>query len=83
MRNTFILCALLALGSYSFAQQPERFPLGEYQELADPKPHDSDEAWDQLSVPTRLSWGSTDIRYTKHDIPDVKISDRWRGKASL
>ena len=81
MRNTFILCALLALGSYSFAQQPERFPLGEYQELADPKPHDSDEAWDQLSAPTRLSWGSTDIRYTKHDIPDVKISDRWRGKA--
>ena len=77
MKNTFILCAFLALSSFTVAQQSEKYPLGDYTELTDTKPHDSDEIWDKLSAPTQLSWGTTDIRYPKLSIPDVKKSNRW------
>ena len=56
MKNTFILCAFLALSSFTVAQQSEKYPLGDYTELTDTKPHDSDEIWDKLSAPTQLSW---------------------------
>ena len=69
MKNTFILCAFLALSSFTVAQQSEKYPLGDYTELTDTKPHDSDEIWDKLSAPTQLSWGTTDIRYPKLSIP--------------
>ena len=78
MKNTFILCAFLALSSFTVAQQSEKYPLGDYTELTDTKPHDSDEIWDKLSAPTQLSWGTTDIRYPKLSIPDVKKSNRWQ-----
>lgn len=83
MKNVLILGACFALSSFTgvSAQQAERFPLGEYTELTDTKPHDSDETWDKLSAPTYLSWGSTDIRYPKLSIPDVKKTSRWHGKA--
>lgn len=81
MKNTFILCAFLALSSFTVAQQSEKYPLGDYTELTDTKPHDSDEIWDKLSAPTQLSWGTTDIRYPKLSIPDVKKSNRWQTKA--
>ena len=55
MKNTFILCAFLALSSFTVAQQSEKYPLGDYTELTDTKPHDSDEIWDKLSAPTQLS----------------------------
>ena len=42
MKNTFILCAFLALSSFTVAQQSEKYPLGDYTELTDTKPHDSD-----------------------------------------
>ncbi len=58
MKNTFILCAFLALSSFTVAQQSEKYPLGDYTELTDTKPHDSDEIWDKLSAPTQLSWDS-------------------------
>ena len=61
MKNTFILCAFLALSSFTVAQQSEKYPLGDYTELTDTKPHDSDEIWDKLSAPTQLSWGTTDM----------------------
>ena len=47
MKNTFILCAFLALSSFTVAQQSEKYPLGDYTELTDTKPHDSDEIWDK------------------------------------
>ena len=81
MKNTFILCAFLALSSFTVAQQSEKYPLGDYTELTDTKPHDSDEIWDKLSAPTQLSWDTTDIRYPKLSIPDVKKSNRWQTKA--
>ena len=66
---------------FTVAQQSEKYPLGDYTELTDTKPHDSDEIWDKLSAPTQLSWGTTDIRYPKLSIPDVKKSNRWQTKA--
>ena len=69
MKNTFILCAFLALSSFTVAQQSEKYPLGDYTELTDTKPHDSDEIWDKLSAPTQLSWGTTDIRYRNSVFP--------------
>ena len=85
MRNTIILSLLLAVSPLCFAQQAEKYPLGQYEELTDTKPHDSDEVWDQLKVATQLSWGTTDIRYKKLDIPDVQKTTRiqlkaWKGE---
>ena len=81
MKNTFILCAFLALSSAAVAQQAERFPLGEYTELTDTKPHDNAETWEKLSTPTCLSWASTDVRYPKLSIPKVEKNNRWQTKA--
>ena len=81
MKNTLILCALLTLGPVCMAQQTEKYPLGDYQELTDTKPHDSEEVWNKLKTPTQLSWGSIDVRYNKLSIPEVAKTSRWKAKA--
>ena len=81
MRNTLVLWALLLFSPICLAQQTEKYPLGDYEELTDTKPHDSKEIWNQLAIPTQLSWGTTDIRYKKLDIPNVKKSSRIQLKA--
>ena len=63
------------------AEANEKHPLGQYAELPDPKPHDSDAKWDAIASPVMLSWGTTDVRYTKHDVPQVKRTDLWKGAA--
>ena len=65
MKNALILSALLTLGPVCFAQQTEKYPLGNYEELTDTKPHDGAEVWNKMTTPTCLSWGTTDIRYKK------------------
>ena len=81
MRNIFIVCALLACNLFMNAQESEKYPLGDYTELTDTKPHDDAATWDKLGTPTQLSWGSTDVRYPKLSIPDVRKTNRWRTKA--
>lgn len=88
MKKTLIFCALLAVSATAIGQSNDqtssdnsRFPLGDYIELTDTKPHDSNDIWDQQKVPTRLSWGSTDVRYPKRNIPVVTPSNRWQAKA--
>ena len=81
MKNALILSALLTLGPVCFAQQTEKYPLGNYEELTDTKPHDGMEVWNKMTTPTQLSWGTTDIRYKKLNVPDVKKTTRWQGKA--
>ena len=81
MKKTWILSALLTLGPVCWAQQADKFPLGEYEELTDTKPHDDAEVWDRMPAATELSWGTTDIRYKKLDVPEVKKSTRWKTKA--
>ena len=41
MKNALILSALLTLGPVCQAQQTEKYPLGNYEELTDTKPHDA------------------------------------------
>ena len=82
MKSTFFLCVMLALSVFNAnAQENERYPLGDYTELTDTKPHDDAATWDKLPVPTQLSWGSTDIRYPKLSIPEVRKTTLWRTKA--
>lgn len=81
MKNYLFLCALLALSTAGRAQQNDKYPLGDYAERTDTKPHDSDEIWDKQSAPVQLSWGSTDVRYAKLSLPDVKKTARWQTKA--
>ena len=85
MRHTFILCALLAATPLCFAQNAEIYPLGNYQELTDTKPHDSEATWNKLTVATQLSWASIDTRYKKLSIPQIakqtnKQLKAWRGE---
>lgn len=56
-------------------------PLGQYDELTDTKPHDSDSKWTAMKQPTHLSWASTDVRYKKLSIPDVAQQNTWNAKA--
>ena len=81
MRNILMLCVLLVSGHMLTAQQSEKYPLGDYCELTDSKPHDSEAVWNKMTVPTQLSWGSTDIRYPKLSVPKVTKTSRWQTKA--
>ena len=76
-----ILSVLLACGPACFSQQVEKFPLGDYEELTDTKPHDGVEVWNKMTAPVRFCWGTTDVRYKKLDVPDVKQAGTLRLKA--
>lgn len=80
MKKTLFLCALLTLGVTAMGQT-EKFPLGNFTELTDTKPHDNKDIWMKQSAPTQLSWGSTDVRYPKLSVPQVTKTTRWQGKA--
>ncbi len=75
------LSALLACGPACFSQQAEKFPLGDYVELTDTKPHDGDEVWSKMTAPVRFCWGTTDVRYKKLNVPNVKATGTLRLKA--
>lgn len=75
------LSALLACGPACFSQQAEKFPLGDYVELTDTKPHDGEEVWNKMTAPVRFCWGTTDVRYKKLNVPDVKTTGTLRLKA--
>ncbi len=87
MKKIVILSLLIATASSGIAQQTtEKFPLGQYEELKDTKPHDGAEVWNKIQAPTLLSWGTTDIRYKKLDVPNIKKSvssfqmKAWKGE---
>lgn len=64
------------------AQQPEKYPLGEYTELTETKAHDSADAWDKQSASSCLMWGTTDVRYAKKNIPEgSSLKKRWQTMA--
>lgn len=81
MKKMLILSALLACGPACFSQQAEKFPLGDYEELTDTKPHDGVKVWNKMTAPVRFCWGTTDVRYKKLDVPDVKATGTLRLKA--
>lgn len=92
-RLTIISLASLFSMSALFAQQgvtqcgtptgQPKFPLGTYQELPDPA-IPSEKEWAAVTT-TQVSWGTTDTRYAKHQLPSLKnqksISLKgWRGE---
>ena len=81
MKKMLFLSALLACGPACFSQQAEKFPLGDYVELTDTKPHDGEEVWSKMTAPVRFCWGKTDVRYKKLNVPDVKATGTLRLKA--
>lgn len=81
MKKILFLSVLLACGPACFAQQAEKFPLGDYVELTDTKPHDGEEVWSKMTAPVRFCWGTTDVRYKKLNVPDVKATGTLRLKA--
>lgn len=81
MKKILFLSALLACGPACFSQQAEKFPLGDYVELTDTKPHDGEEVWSKMTDPVRFCWGTTDVRYKKLNVPDVKATGTLRLKA--
>ena len=75
----FSLTCLFSMGAI-FAQQgvtqcgvptgQPKFPLLTYQELPDPTAL-SDKEWAAVTS-TQVSWGTTDVRYAKHQLPQLK-----------
>lgn len=84
LSSGLLFCALTASAQRSM--QAEEFPLGQYEELTDTKPHDADAKWAAMKSPVMLSWASTDVRYGKHHVPQLaKLSNActlkaWRGE---
>ena len=81
MKNAVILSVLLMAAPVCFAQQAEQYPLGAYEELTDTKPFDDASVWNRMKKPVELSWGSTDVRYKKLNVPVIKQTRNWQGKA--
>mgnify|MGYP006955437357 FL=1 len=80
-----LLLALLLTGTCVSAQQTERFPLAQFEEWTDTKPHDDAAVWDKMKQTACFSWATTDVRYKKLNVPDVKQQNSirlegWRGE---
>ena len=59
------------------------FPLTAYQELPDPSQPDASK-WSAVKG-TQVTWGTTDMRYAKHEVPAIKLRTQqalkgWRGE---
>lgn len=79
MKQTFLLVALCLSGALCSAQTP--YPLSEYNELTDPRPPVDEGHWSKVPATPPLRWGSTDIRYTKHDVPAISHLPIWKATA--
>lgn len=80
MKKTVAVALLALLAGSLAAQNDGKYPLYEYTELTDTKPHDSDAEWARQVKTPRLEWGSTDIRYPRQDIPSPTAGTRLRLK---
>ena len=76
MKRLFILTLCLLYCNLCFSQAP-----GDYVELTDSKPHDDEVVWNKLSDSPQISWGSTDVRYEKHNIPTLQKTNTWKTKS--
>ena len=76
MKPTFIITLCLLYSSLCFSQTSD-----DYTELTDTKPHDSEAVWNKMPSTPQISWGSTDVRYAKLNVPDVVKSNTIKTKA--
>ena len=79
--NTLLFCAITTIAT----PQTTAAPLGSYNEPNYPLPANYETQWAKVQTPVQLSWGSTDIRYNKYDVPAVKQQHKallkaWRGE---
>ncbi|BEG99261.1 DUF4091 domain-containing protein [Bacteroides sedimenti] len=81
--GTVSLCAQQGITQCGTLTGQKPFPLNEYKELPDPKSPDK-KAWNIVSRPC-VSWGSTDKRYAKGEVPTLKKQTQlklsaWKGE---
>jgi len=77
MRHFLFFIALSLMGSVSgFSQITD-----DYTELTDTKSFDGEQVWSKLPSTPQISWGTTDIRYAKLNVPVLKKTNRWQAKA--
>lgn len=76
MKQTVLLALCLFCSSLCFSQAS-----GEYVELTDTKPHDSETVWNKIPALPQISWGSTDVRYAKLNVPVLSKTTTWKTKA--
>lgn len=77
------IAGMIALSSLSgSAQTQERAGLSsDYEELTDGQPHDGAEVWGRMRQSVAWSWGDTDTRYPKFDLPVREQTALWQTKA--
>lgn len=78
------LFGLMLSASVLTAQEQAKCPLTDFQELTDTKPINNT-AWDKLGNKVDISWASTDVRYSKTNVPQVKVAKSmnltaWKGE---
>ena len=76
MKQTILLALCLFYCNLCFSQMS-----GDYVELTDTKPHDSEAIWNKLPASPQISWGSTDVRYVKLNVPKLSQTKTWSTKA--
>jgi len=76
MKQTVIITFFLFCCQGVFSQT-----IDEYMELSDTKPCDGEAVWSKLPVTPQISWGSTDVRYKKSDVPVVSKTVTWKTSA--
>ncbi|MDR2915603.1 MAG: DUF6067 family protein [Tannerella sp.] len=76
MKYTIVLALCLFCCNLCFSQVSD-----EYVELTDTKPHDNESVWNKLPSGPQISWGSTDIRYAKLNVPVLSKTSTWKTKA--
>ena len=80
MKGIFISSLIALLSFPTTAQQVAQLPQGSYQELTDTKPIDT-QAWNEISAATHVTWGTTDVRYNKTNVPHIKKATQWSATA--
>jgi hypothetical protein len=76
MKRIFIITLCILCSRLCFSQN-----AGNYTELTDTKPHDDESVWNKIPVAPQISWGSTDIRYAKLNVPELSKTNVWKTKA--
>lgn len=65
----YFLITIFLLAALTVFSQKNRF-YQDFKELTDTKPID-ETRWDKCKKPINLSWGLTNIRYSKTNVPDI------------
>ncbi len=82
MKHSIFMWLIFAmLSTPLFAQKTPESLIERFNELTDTKPYDSKEKWAKMPSTVQVSWGSTDVRYPKKNIPALKPTLTWKTKA--